>query len=206
MLHSYRRVKNLFAIYSNDWNCLCSNSAFKLRGQFTEGMSCYLLFVRFDMACINMSRQIRNQLATATFALCFASFGTYLWLFFSYFSSRPRQPHPELGLVHVLNNHGSYVYISAAESTGLAMLMIAFFVGFCLTFAIVPKEAILPPPGTPRWLTYVSAQYNTDLAEPTRRLKAIFCCALISYLGIFYLAGSSIADFVVRHGVILPAN
>jgi hypothetical protein len=150
-----------------------------------------------------MSREIRNCIAAAVVALCPASFGTFLWLFFGYFSSRPSQPHPELGLVYALNNHGSYVYISTTESTGLAMLMIAFVVGFFVTIAIVPKEAILPPPGTPRWITRISAQFDIFIGTPKRRLMIIFYCALICYLAIIYVAGPSIAEFVVSHGVIL---
>jgi hypothetical protein len=150
-----------------------------------------------------MIREIRNRIATAILALCPASFGTSLWLFFTYFSSRPRQPRPELGLVYALNNHGSYVYISATESTGLAMLGIAFIVAFFAAFAIVPKKAILAPPGTPQWVTRISGQFNTDLGTPTRLLVAIFCCAVICYLAIIYLAGPFIAEFMVSRGVIL---
>jgi hypothetical protein len=150
-----------------------------------------------------MYREIRNYIAAAILALCPASFGVNLWLFFGYFSSRPPQPHPELGLVYVLNNHGSYVYISATESTGLAMLMIAFFAGFFGAIALVPKEAILPPPGTPRWITRISAQFDIFIGTPKRRLMIIFYCALICYLAIIYVAGPSIAEFVVSHGVIL---
>jgi hypothetical protein len=62
-------------------------------------------------------------IAAASAALCPASFGTFLWLFFAYFSSHPAKPNAALGFVHALNHHGSYVYLSDAESTGLALLM-----------------------------------------------------------------------------------
>jgi hypothetical protein len=161
--------------------------------------------MRVSEEMAHVSRNSRNCIAAAVVALCPASFGTFLWLFFGYFSSRPSQPHPELGLVYALNNHGSYVYVSASESTGLAMLMIAFVVGFFATIAIVPKKVILPPPGTPRWITRISAQFDILIGTPKRRLMIVFYCALICYLAIIYLAGPSIAEFVVSHGVILRA-
>jgi hypothetical protein len=152
---------------------------------------------------INMTREIRNRIATAILALCPASFVILLWLFFAYFSSHPRQPHPELGLVYALNNHGSYVFISAIESTGLALLVIVFIVSFFAAFVIVPKQAILAPTGAPQWITRISGQFKTDLSTPTRLLVAIFCCALICYLAIIYFSGPFIAEFMVSHGVIM---
>jgi len=95
-------------------------------------------------------------------------------LFFAYFSSHPAKPNAALGFVHALNNHGSYVYLSDAESTGLALLMNVFMIGLFGMFRILPKDPALAPPGTARWLThfYVS---KTDLANPTSRRKAMFC-------------------------------
>jgi hypothetical protein len=63
-----------------------------------------------------VKRVLRNDIATVFFALCPASFGSYLWLFYRYCSTRPSRPQPEPGFVHALNNHGSYVYISDVES------------------------------------------------------------------------------------------
>ena|SRR5436190_682060 len=146
-------------------------------------------------------RQIRNNIATACFALCPASFGAYLWLFYRYFSSRPSRPQPELGLVHALNNHGAYVYISDAESTGLAFLAGTFVVGFVLTMGIVPKKLIFPPPSTPRWLTYLPS-FETDMANPSRRLYIVMVASLVFYLAVIILAGRSIVEFAVSRGIV----
>jgi hypothetical protein len=123
-------------------------------------------------------------------------------LFFAYFSSHAAKPNAALGLVHALNNHGSYVYLSDAESTGLALLMNVFMIGLFGMFAILPRDPALAPPGTARWLThfYVS---KADLASPTPRLKAIFLCSLVFYLAVIYLAGPSIVRFVVSRGIVL---
>jgi hypothetical protein len=104
-----------------------------------------------------MTRQTRTRVAAAIIAIAPPSFVIQLWLFFSYFDSRPKEPHPELGFVRALNNHGSYVFISDAEMTGLALLMYVFITALGLALLIVPKEFQLPPPGTPRWVTKVSA-------------------------------------------------
>ncbi|MGH6933245.1 MAG: hypothetical protein ACREEE_12525 [Dongiaceae bacterium] len=150
-----------------------------------------------------MNRSFRNDIASATAPLCIVSFGAFLWLFFAYFSTHPVQPDPERGYVHALSNHGSHVYLTDIESTGLALLMAAFAIGFLLTIAIAPKDHILPPPKTPRWIAYVSARYRTDLADPSPRMKAIFLCSLGCYVAVILLAGRSIASFVVSLGIVL---
>ncbi len=89
---------------------------------------------------LTMTKQFRWRVTAVTTGCQVTSFLTHLWLFFSYFASHPREPHPELGLVHSLNNHGSYAFISDAESTGLALLLSVFFIGFVLTLIFIPKE------------------------------------------------------------------
>jgi hypothetical protein len=149
-----------------------------------------------------MRRSFRYDIAAATAALCPASFGTFLGLFFAYFSAHPAKPNAALGFVHALNNHGSYVYLSDAESTGFALLRNVFMIGLFGMFRILPKDPALAPPGTARWLThfYVS---KTDLANPTPRLKAILLSSTVFYLAVIYLAGPSIVRFVVSRGIVL---
>ncbi len=107
-----------------------------------------------------MQRQVRNYIATACFALCIAGFPSYLWLFFQYQSTRPDHPQPDLGFVHALNNHGSYVYINDVESTGLSLLMGSSFVGFMLFLIVVLK-------------TYTSKGIEHDLINPTPQQQRV---------------------------------
>jgi hypothetical protein len=130
-----------------------------------------------------MKRASRNEIASAASALCPASFGVYLWLFFSYFSSHPTKPNADAGFVYQLNNHGSYVYLSSTEATGLALLWVAFFAGF---------SSVLIAGGV----------VQTDLTNPTPKLKAIFLFSLVFCVAVIWLAGRSIADFFVSHGII----
>jgi hypothetical protein len=67
-------------------------------------------------------------------------------LFFAYFSSHPAKPNAALGFVHALNNHGSYVYLSDAESTGVALLMNVFMIGFlaCFESSLKTLPSLLP--------------------------------------------------------------
>lgn len=92
-----------------------------------------------------MARSCRYDIAAATAALCPASFGTFLWLFFAYFSSHPTKPNRALGFVYALNNHGSYVYLSDTESTGLALLLNLFMAGIFCALVIVPKDPTSAP-------------------------------------------------------------
>jgi hypothetical protein len=150
-----------------------------------------------------MTRSIRNNISSATAALCPASFGTFLWLFFSYFASHPAMPNAELGLVNALNNHGAHVYVSDRETTGLTLLMWMFFVGLLATLTIVPKDPVLPAPTTPRWITFIGARARIDLANPTPRLKAIFLCSFAFYLAAICFVGPSLVRFIVAHGIVL---
>jgi hypothetical protein len=150
-----------------------------------------------------MNRSIRNDIASTVAALCPATFGTFLWLFSSYFSSRPKEPRPDLGLTQALNNHGAHVYLSNSESTGLALLMAAFLAGLLLTIVIVPKRFSPAPPGSPRWLAHVSGAFDTDLRNPSLRLKLIFLCSLALYVAVIFFAGKRIVDLLVSHRVVL---
>jgi hypothetical protein len=147
-----------------------------------------------------MSNSFRSDLSSAIVSLCPASFGANIWLFFYYFSSRPKEPQRELGLVYPLNNHGSHVYVSKVETTGLSLLMIAFFLGLLLAIAIVPKEPSLPPAWMPRWMTYVSFSTKTTWNEPTPRMWGIFFLSFSFYLLIIVFAGRSIIDFAISLG------
>ena len=123
-------------------------------------------------------------------------------LFFSYFSSRPTKPNAALGFVHALNNHGSYVYLSDTESTGLVLLMNLFIVGLFGAFAILPEDPTLAPPETARWLTHFYVA-KADLENPTPRQKAIFLCSLVFYIAVIWLAGPMIVRLMVSRGMVL---
>ena len=126
-----------------------------------------------------------------------------MFLFFSYFNSHPAAPNTALGLVHALNNHGSYVYLSDTEWTGLSLLRMAFFAGLVSIFAILPKDPTLAPPGTPRWIAHFLYVAKTDSINPPPRLKTIFLCSIVFYLAVIYLAGPLIAHLFVSHGIVL---
>jgi hypothetical protein len=150
-------------------------------------------------------RLVRNCIACAAMALCPPAFVLHMALFFSYCSSHPTQPDPRIGMLYPLNNHGSYVYLTKVEATGLGLLIAAFVFGLVAGIAVVPKEPILPPRGTPRWLTYVSGTARTDLANPGRSMKLLFLGAAVFYAAVIILFGRSIAQFAVSHGIVLPA-
>jgi hypothetical protein len=119
-----------------------------------------------------------------------AGFASYLWLFFQYQSTRPNHPRPDLGFVHALNNHGSYVYINDVESTGLSLLMGMFFAGFMFSLIVVPK-------------TYTSKGIEHDLIHPTRQQYKVLWIAIICYFSVIIFAGQHIASFIVSRGLVL---
>jgi hypothetical protein len=124
----------------------------------------------------------------------------HFWLFASYFSSRPEKPNTDLRIVYALNNHGSHVYLTATETTRLALLVLVSAIGFLTVLAMGLKVAIYPPPGTPQWSTI---RGRGSLVNFTPRNVIIFYCSIVVYLLVIWLAGPSIADFIVSHGIIL---
>jgi hypothetical protein len=149
-----------------------------------------------------VTKEWRNNIGVAFGAICAASFGSYLWRFHLYFSVRPTQPEPELGLVHRLNNHGSFVYVSDVESTGLALLMYAFLVGFAGALAIVPRTMVVPAPSTPRWVAYFPT-FKNDVAQVSRTGYLVFVVSILVCLACIIFAGRSITEFAVSHGLVL---
>jgi hypothetical protein len=138
-----------------------------------------------------MRRQARNYIAMACFALLIVGFPSNLWLFFKYQSIRPSYPRPELGFVHFLNNHGAGVYVSDAESTGLALLDWIALTGLLLFLIVVPKKY------TP------NAWFEHNLVNPTKRQYRVLWTAMACYLSIIIFAGHRIVAFVVSYGIVL---
>ena len=150
-----------------------------------------------------MKKSVRYDVVSSLGAICAASFGTHLFLFFSYFNSHPAAPNIALGLVNPLNNHGSYVYLSDTEWVGLSLLRMVFFACLVGAYAILPKDPTLAPPGTPRWVahSFYVAQPNSVNCLP--RLKTIFLCSIAFFLAVIYLAGPLIVHLLVSHRIIL---
>ena len=74
-------------------------------------------------------------------------------------------------------------------------------IGLGLAIAVVPKEFMLPPVGTPRWLTYVSASAKLDpWSSDTIFLWLGF---LLIWLAVIWSGGPRIVDFLTSHGVVL---
>jgi hypothetical protein len=151
----------------------------------------------------SMKKSVRYDIVSSIFALGAASFGTDLFLYFSYFNSHPATPNYALGLINALNNHGSYVYLSDTEWVGLSLLHTVFFACLVSTYVILPKDPTLAPPGTPRWIAHSFYVARTNLVNPPPRLKIIFLCSVVFYLAVIYLAGPFIAHLFASHGVIL---
>jgi hypothetical protein len=93
-------------------------------------------------------------------------------------------PIPDQGLVHAINNHGSHVYLTDTEVTGLALLWITFLVSVLF------------------WGIIAIGLAESDRVA-TARSTAILACSTLVSVGAIYLAGPSIAAFAVSHGVIL---
>jgi hypothetical protein len=128
-----------------------------------------------------MSRLSRIDFADAIVTLAPVSGGVYLWKFFGYFASHQAKPNAELGLVHALANHGSYVYVSDAEAMGLTLLETSAGLGFFAAYLIV----------------YGGNAKKIDLTAYTNRRKIITLSSMLFWVVFIYFFGSSIAHIVV---------
>lgn len=137
-----------------------------------------------------MGIQGRKHIALASFALSIASFGSFLGAEIWYSSTRPTQPHPELGRIYAHHlKLCATVYLTASEATGLSLLPIAFLAGM-IFFGMTPTKE------------------HTTLGEikqftPTKKEYKIFWIAILSYIVIIVFVGPSLTHFAVSHGVIM---
>jgi hypothetical protein len=114
-------------------------------------------------------------------ALCQASFFSQLWLFFSYhYSVLPKTPEPELGRIYQSSNHGSLVYLTGSEASGLSLLWVAFVVGFVLVGVMVTSGWIPKDPGRQEYL--------------------VMAVALIGWFATIVFGGPYVLAFTVSHG------
>jgi hypothetical protein len=133
----------------------------------------------------------RKQIALIGVALAATSFYSFLIAQIWYSSTRPTEPHPELGRVygHHLKNSAT-VYLTAPETTGLTFLLIAFLVGFGLMARIA-----------------ASPERNSlgEIKEYrlTRRDYIVACSSALSYILIVIFFGPILMRFATSHGIIM---
>jgi hypothetical protein len=132
-----------------------------------------------------MLTRIRRYLSLVCFAVAVASFASSIWMISQYQSSRPNQSHPEIGRVYRQNEHGSYVYLTAEEATGLSLLWATFLLGILLGGVMVPKQDL------------------SGFAPVSRQEYVGIWMAMICYLVLIIFAGPLIARFAVSHGIVL---
>jgi hypothetical protein len=148
-----------------------------------------------------MSRATRNLIATVLFALAYSSGAAWFIYFFYCFGHFPSTADPRLGLVFPLDDHGFHVYVGIVQQAAFHLLGWCIAVGALgFTLFVGGKEGIPPPPGAPRWLSYVSGRATNDLAHPTKQQKVVLCCAIVFWLAIFWLVGPALARFAAAHG------
>jgi hypothetical protein len=126
----------------------------------------------------------RKDITAAGVGLALALFGTHMWVFQSYLSSRPTGPVPGQGLLRELSNHGHKFYVSDVEATGLALLWLAFLVSILLVGSI-------------------GMELSKSDRVPTVRSSTTIACSLLISIGVIYLLGWPIAAFAVSHGASL---
>ena len=140
-----------------------------------------------------MRRANRRIVTLLCAAFCGANFvcliGATLW----YASTRPTAPNVAAGRTYAFHEKNSAtVYLTASETTGLSLLPLGFIVGFAsLGIAIVTEPKEYTSLGTIKEAVY------------TKRDNLMLLAFAVSYIVIVVVAGPSIANFAVSHGIVL---
>ena len=133
---------------------------------------------------MSMTRAFRNDVSAVFAALGVASFGMFIWLHYYYVAYYPKTPNPELGLVHLFRNKGSFAYVSDADLTEMSLLMIAFVVCFLVGFAIVPRrlvlKLVLPSIHRPCEARFNDRRTHTPPQGHLRLLGSALCCPCVA--------------------------
>lgn len=116
---------------------------------------------------------IRHVITAVGGALAATSFAAHIILFQQYQATRPIHPDPASGLIYESNNHGHYVYLSAAEMTGLSLPMCLFAVGAAIAAIAIPKTYRILP--TPPYQPLGRVKWRLDTDQPaTPSTVAVF--------------------------------
>jgi len=142
---------------------------------------------------------------SAAAGLCASSFALYMILFFVYSSSQPKQPEPALGVIYPLNNHGSHVYLTRIQATGMNLLFVVFPIAFAMAIIALPKELRFFR-GMQRWVSFEGRTVRTDLLQPTAAMKAVFFGSVAVWSAIILGLGPYIVAFLVAKGFVLSAG
>lgn len=120
-------------------------------------------------------------------------------MFFSclnqYISTQPSEPRPDLGLIYQIKNHGAFNYISAAQATGLSLMVLILFLCILATIIVIPKnlDASLPN-GRLSMATF---------DKPSWRMVGLVWAAFCLGVAVLAFAGTWVADAIVSTGIVL---
>jgi len=149
-------------------------------------------------ASFRLRRTNRWDIIAAAMGVAFASFGYFLFLWFSFMNSQPRNPVPAQGLIYPMNNHGGYYYLSAEQVTQLSMPHIIFaailVLGFTGAFLFkIPLTPVRAP-----WEKYTVYPQGMAIGTPK-----IFYVSFVIFFTAWWLLSPHVASFLVSKGIIL---
>jgi hypothetical protein len=122
--------------------------------------------------------------------------------FEQYHLTRPIHPDPALGLIYESNNHGHYVYLSAAEMTGLSLLMCLFAIGSAIAVISMPKTYRMLP--MPPYQPLGRVKWRLDTDQPaTPSTMVVFLGTMATVAALIYLAGPWAQNAIASSGIAL---
>lgn len=142
------------------------------------------------------------MLTALLLGMVLASLAAVFWQTAHLITIRPTTPRPALGFVVPFNYGGIFYYVTKTDHARFMLSFRSFECLFLLVIIAVPKDSVLPPSGTPRWITYVSAQARTGLEEFSWFYLAAAGVGAGVWGGVALSVGGAIARFALRHGLI----
>ena len=149
-----------------------------------------------------MNVAFRRVLTALLLGMFLASFAALFWQTFHLIAIRPTTPRPALGFVVPFDYGGTFYYLTGVEHACFMLSFRSCQYLFLLVIIAVPKDFVLPPPGTPRWISYVSAHARTGMEEFNWFYLAAVGMGAGVWGGVAVAAGDAIARFALRHGLV----
>ncbi|WP_343718483.1 hypothetical protein [Inquilinus sp.] len=141
------------------------------------------------------NRTFRNYTASALFGIGLANAAIFFSLLNQYTSFQPKEPHPDLGLIYQIKNHGAFNYISAAQETGLSLTSLILFLCVLATIIVIPKNVGTLSSGVQRPIA--------TFDKPSWQMVGLCWAAFFVGLAILAFAGTWIVNAIVSAGVVL---
>ena len=143
------------------------------------------------MARASLANRLRNTIGATLQGVFIAILITEFAVIDRWIAHAPSSPDPAHGLVHGFNQHGTLVYLSAAQSVGQNLPFLLLPVMVVTAMVVMPKKNIKT-----RFL-----RVTWDMDDPAGILLPVTLLSAAVTLLVFWLAGMDILTWIAGLGI-----